>query len=1163
MIYKRKEKKILLIIFLVGFLLGYSNNYAFADNSTKPADVQQAGKTVTGTVTDKQGEPMIGVTVAVQGTQEGTATDINGRFSVRVNNGQSLKFSYIGYKPITIAANKDVINVSMEEDAQSLQDVVIVGYGTQKRANLTGAVNSVDVDKTLANRPVSDVGRSLQGTVPGLSIAVPSGEVGSDPVIRIRGQVASIDPSASSAPLILLDNVEIPSITLVNPDDVESISVLKDAAASSIYGAKASLGVILITTKKGATSDKTTVSYSNNFAWSKVANDINMATIDGLEYALLAVERVGTNRTGAFWSLDRNSFARSQDWYSKYNGKLGVNDPFVYGRDWYMDGNTKMGVRLFNPYDYMVAEWTPTMTHNLSVNGKNGKTTYNVSLGYFDQSGLMKTAKKDDFKRYNATLKLSTELNKYVTIRGGFLFSQRTKDYPYITNSTTADPWLYIYRWGPLQPFGYDDSGNILRSPASEAAQANTARQQYNYTNVNLGGTLNFTKDWTMEADYTFTNNEFLWNRPGTRYTAADTWSAPVAKLDADGNQIYVNEDGQVVDASTSGAMQAWQLPLNTYTGVGSNPDLIRRDNENQQMNTFNVYTTYHWNLQKVNDFKFMLGTNIVYSTRQNVWHQRTQLIDITNPQFDMATGTDTGGGQSFWEAQSGFFGRINYAFNNKYLVEANLRYDGTSKFPTNLQWRWFPSFSAGWILSEESFMKGLNPVLSFMKFRGSWGIIGDQTVANNLYVPTLPYVTNSLWLDGTTKFPFFGTPLAVQPNITWQDFRTLNLGVDSRFFKGQMGISYDWYERFTDNMISAGVALPSTAGIPSPKGNFSQLRTRGWELALDYNHRFENGLGINLTASLSDANMVITDFDPSAQKGTAATSYWKGKRLGDIWGYKTDGLYQKSDFETDANGNLITINVPLDPTNPNSATVPMYKLKGDNPVYQPFVQTPSNFMFGPGDVKYVDLNGDGRITNGSNTADDPGDLTVIGNSNPRYQYGFRLGADYKGIDFSLFFQGIGKRSVWGDGALAVPGYNVSDGAMPEAIAGNFWRDDRTDAFYPRPYNIGAVAMGSTVAGNTYVSDRYLLNMAYLRLKNVTLGYSLPAEVLKKVFLTKVRIYASMENILTWDHLRGLPIDPEAINGYSMWDTSNYNSSRTGVGAPIYKNVSVGLQLTF
>lgn len=1156
---------------LIGFLLCYSGTMTVtADNRNELSlsEFQQAEKTVTGKVVDKNNEPLVGVNIRVIDSKIGTITDINGQYSIAVEgNNRVLQFSYLGYQTVTATTNKAVIDVTLLEDTQALSEVVVVGYGTQQKSNLTGAINTVDVDKTLANRPVADVGRSLQGAVPGLFISVPNGEVGSDPVMRIRGQIASINTTASSSPLILLDNVEIPTLTLVNPEDIESITVLKDAAASSIYGAKASLGVVLITTKKGSKTNKTTISYSNNFSWSKVAKDINMATIDGLEYAISAMKRVGDTRTGfaSGFSLDEISYARSRNWYDNYNGKLDTNDPFVYGRDWYMNGSSKMGVRLFNAYDYMVDEWTPTMTHNLSVNGKSGNTLFNVGLGYFSEDGLMKTAKKDDFRRSNATTKLSTEINKYFTLRSGFLFSQRTKRYPYITNSTTADPWLYIYRWGPLMPFGYDDSGNILRSPASEAAQANTATRQYNYMNINLGGTVNFTKNWSLEADYTFSNTEYLQNRPGTRYTAADTWASPLLKTDADGNQIYVNENGEVVSASTTGAMPAYQLPLNTYTGVGANPDHLRRISENTQMNTFNIYSTYNWKLQDVHDFKFMLGTNIVYSKDRDHWTQTTELIDYENPEFDKAVGTTTGSGNAYWEAQSGFFGRINYVFNRKYLVEANLRYDGSSKFPSHLQWRWFPSFSAGWIVSEESFAEALNPVVSFWKFRGSWGVIGDQTVGNTLYVPTLSYSANSLWLDGTTKFPFFGTPTGIQPDITWQDFETLDFGIDARFFGGKMGITYDWYQRNTRHMISPGATLPFTAGFPAPNGNFSELRTRGWELALDFNHRFKNGLGINLTASLSDGTSYITDYQ-EAPKGTAATAYWKGKRLGDIWGYKTDGLYQESDFERDGNGDLIKINVPIDPSNPNSGTVPMYQLKGNNPVYQPFLQTPAAFMFGPGDVKYRDLNGDGRINNGSNTADNPGDLTVIGNTYARYLYGFRLGLDYKGFDFAAFFQGVGKRSIWGDGALAIPGYNSSDGAMPQAIAGNFWREDRTNAFYPRPFNISAVAGGPTATGNTYVTDRYLLNMAYLRLKNVTLGYSLPSELLKKVYISKLRVYASMENILTWDKLRGLPIDPEVINGVSMWDTSaspNYNSSRTGVGAPMFRNISLGLQLTF
>jgi TonB-linked SusC/RagA family outer membrane protein len=1119
-------------------------------------------KQVSGIVVDDLGDPVIGASVIAKGTNLGTATGIDGRFQFQVpDNVSTIVIKYIGYSDVSVAAGSN-LRITLKPDAQLIDEVVVVGYGTQKKENLTGAVSSVDVQKTLDSRPISDVGRGLQGAVGGLSIVIPNGEIGSDPVIRIRGQIASINSTASSSPLILLDNVEIPSISLVNPDDIESISVLKDASSASIYGAKAALGVVLITTKKGAKTDKVSVSYSNNFSWAKVAKDINMATLDGLEYAVSAIERVGLTKTGAFYGLDRTSYERSKEWVSKYGNSIGPDDPTLYGRDWYWDGATKYGVRLYNSYDHMIDEWTPTQTHNLSVNGRSGRTQFNIGLGYFDQTGLLKTTKKDKFDRYNATAKVNTDINKYVSVRAGFLYSQRTKTYPYMTNSTTADPWLYVYRWGPLQAFGTDQDGHPLRSPAAEGAAANAATRQNNYMNANLGFTLNFTENWSLDGDYTYSNNEYLDNRPGTRYTAADTWSNPVLSKDADGNQIYVNNEGAVVPAGSAGAIPAYQLPYTTYTGVGANPDHIRREQENRAQHTYNMYSTYLLNLNDVNHFKFMAGLNIVESKTVNVWAQKTELLNYTNPQFDLAVGTQTNGGKTNWESQAGFFGRVNYDFAQKYLLEANLRYDGTSKFPTSLKWRYFPSFSAGWRANEETFMQWAQPTLSALKFRGSWGIIGDQTVSSTLYVPTLGYYT-STWLNGATKFTYYGTPSPVDGNITWQDFETLDFGVDARFLQNELGVTFDWFQRTTNNMIAPGITLPYAYGAAAPVGNYAELTTKGWEFALDYNHRFKNGIGVNAMITVSDAITDITGYVEGATKGTAATSYWKGKRYGDIWGYTVDRLYQKDDFEYDAQGNHIVIKVPVDPSNPNSATKDMYKLKGDNPVYQPFVESPSNFRFGPGDVMYKDLNGDGRINNGLNTADDPGDLSVIGNTTPRYQYGIRLGADYRGFDLSLFFQGVGKRSVWGDGALAIPGYNVSDGAMAQAIARDFWREDRTGAFYPRPYNIGAVAGGSTVTGNTQVSDRYLLNMAYFRLKNVTFGYSLPDNLLRKVSLTKARIYASLENIMTWDNLNGLPIDPEVINGYSMFDTSNYNSSRTGVGAPMFKNVSFGIQLTF
>ncbi|GHV13865.1 SusC/RagA family TonB-linked outer membrane protein [Bacteroidia bacterium] len=1146
-------KKVLCLL-VIGLICIFINSYA-ADakvHSDGLLEQQQTRITVKGKVIDSSGEPLVGVSVAVKGTTQGVLTDIDGNYSIATTSGATLVFSYLGFTSQSkVVGNQTTINITLVETAQTMEEVVVVGYGTQKKANLTGAVASVDIEKTLESRPVSDVGRDLQGSIPGLSIVIPSGEVGSDPVFKIRGQIGSIN--GGSSPLILVDNVEVPSLTLINPNDIEQISVLKDAAASSIYGSKAAFGVILITTKKGANTEKVTVSYTNNFAWAKVAKDINMATVNGLEYTLAAMERVNGSRLGAFIAFDKASYARTLDWVAKY-GSMGTNDPVVYGRDWYVDGTTNMGIRLYNAYDYMVQEWTPTQTHNLSVNGKSGRTSYNIGLGFFDQAGLLKTAKVDKYQRYNASGKISTEINKYITLRSGFLFSQGTKYYPYMSNSTTADPWLYIFRWGPLQPFGYDENGNILRSPASEAAQANTASRQTNYLNVNLGATLNFTKDWDLQFDYTFAHREFVHERPGMSYTAANTWSGAQARMDENGNRIYVDQNGEVVSSGATGAMPAYQFPFQNYTGVGANPDHIRRDFEDQQQHTFNAYTTYRLNLIDIHAFTFMTGLNAVKSKEKSVWGQVTALADPSNPQFGLTSGTQTTGGQTLWDSQIGFFGRLNYAFQQKYLVEANLRYDGASKFPKELKWRWFPSFSAGWRASEESFMKWTKPVLSSLKFRGSYGIIGDQTVSNGLYVSGLTKVTNSSWIGSSgIRNSFYGTPPPVDRNITWQDIKTLNLGVDLVLFD-EFSATFDWYNRATSNMIIPGLTLPYAFGAPAPVGNYGELQTKGWELALNYTHRFANGLSINGMFTLSDASTYVTDYTEGAIKGTASTFWWKGRRYGDIYGYRVDRLYQEDDFVYNSNGNIETITVD---------GVTMNKLKGDNPVYQVKPQGNGLFRFGPGDVKYKNLDGNDRIDNGGDTDDNRGDLDIIGNSTPRYNYGFRLGADYKGFDLQVFFQGVGKRSIWGDGALAIPGYNVSDGAMAEAFAKDFWREDRTDAFYPRPYNIGAVAGGSTVTGNTQVSDRYLLNMAYLRLKNVTLGYSLPATLIKKAYLTRARVYMSLENIITWDNLRGLPIDPEAVSGYSMWDTSNYNSGRTGVGAPMFKNVSFGVQLTF
>jgi len=1112
-------------------------------------------RSISGVIRDKAtNESLPGVSVLEKGTSNGTVSNVDGRFELSVNEGATLVVSYIGMKSQEVkVGGSSTINVALESSVEDIDEVVIVGYGQQKKANLTGAVASVDT-KVLEARPIADVGRGLQGITPGLSVVIPSGEIGSDPIMKIRGQFGSM--RGGSSPLILLDNVEIPSIQMINPDDIESISVLKDAASSSIYGAKAAFGVILITSKKGAKTESTNVSYSGNLSFQNISKKMEMGGLDALEYSVLAFERVGGTVAGAFWQVTREGFEKAKVWQDKWGSVVKPNDPMLYGRDWYRDANgRKIGLRTYDPYDYMVEEWTPTQTHNLSLNGKSGNTDYNIGFGYLDQTGMVKPAKEDDFKRYNGSVRIGTDVTDWLRISAGALYSKRNKRYAYATNSTTADPWLYLYRWSTIYPMTTED-GDPIRSPASEVAAANTAFQETNYTSLNGAVTITPLKDWKINFDYTHANQEYITKRPGTRYTARDSWSAAIVKNDASGNPIYVNDAGQVVSSTTDGAMPAYQLAMNTYTGVGGNPDHVYRYVKNDQWNTVNLNTTY--DIKTIDDhlIGIMLGINQVGWKNGYNWSQTTQLVDYSNPQFDLAYGTQTTSGGEYWESQLGFFGRLNYSYKEKYLLEGNLRYDGTSKFPADLQWRYFPSVSAGWRVNEENWMDWASSKLDALKLRASWGTIGDQSVPNSLYVPTMGGSLNT-WLVSNARLYQFGTPGAVSNSVTWQDITTLDLGFDARLFNNELGVSFDWYRRDTENMIVPLEGIPATYGVGAPQSNYGSLRTNGVEIQLDYTHRFKNGIGINLVATLADAKTKITKYGSTQ----SIDSWYVGKTYGEIWGYETDRLFQVSDFEYDSAGKLIRVTVPNEA---GTANYTVNKMTDPNAPVQGRLQA-GNFLFGPGDVKFKDLNGDGyinpgnRLLVGADGKPDHGDLKVIGNSTPRYEYSFRAGIDYKGFDASVFIQGVGKRDVWGDGFLAIPGYNSSDGAIPQAFAGDFWREDRTDAFYPAPYN----QAGSSTTLNMQVQSRYLLDMSYLRIKNITVGYSLPSNLLNRIHLSKLRVYASLENFFTFDKLGTLPIDPEEISGYSMWNETNYNLGRTGVGVPTFKSASVGLQLNF
>ncbi|TJZ61975.1 SusC/RagA family TonB-linked outer membrane protein [Sphingobacterium olei] len=1128
-----------------------SSNLSAADAYSPNRQVQN---TVQGTVSGASG-PLSGVTVALVGGTTSVSTDENGRFRISAPQGSILRFTYVGFKSQDVKVSSDNLNVVLAEEENSLEQVVVVGYGTQKRAHLTGAVSSVNADEVFGNRPIPDPARGLQGVIPGLNIRIPSGEVGSDPLLRIRGQVGSV--RGNSQPLVLVDNVEVPSLQYVNANDIETVTVLKDAASTSIYGSKAAFGVVLITTKKGSKTETTEVTYSNNFVMQSPFKKIELAGIEGIEYSLDAHENMRqAGPAGGFWRIDRTSLERIREWQELYGSTVGPNDPVVYNRDWYWDGVQKFGVRIYDPVNAMIRNNAFSQIHNLSLNGRRGETSYNLGLGYVGQQGMMKAAQYDDYMRLNPSLRVSTKVNDFLTVRGGAMFAEARKRYPTSLNTGGfgADPWLYLYRWSRLFPIGVQENGEDIIDPAFSASAAPPSIKNDRFLNLNLGTTIDFTNNWNLVADYSY-NSENTFNSAAVPYVQAkSTWYGVNAARDAEGNPIYVDEAGNVTE---DGGVPAYEFPIADHTTKDNT--YVSRGSLRAQRHTVNAFSTYNLNLGNSHELKFMAGTNIVaYDIVGHTSRVNNFLLNPDNPQFQFATGEQFVTGSNEWDSQVGFFGRFNYAFQDKYLFEANLRRDGSSRLSKNLIWQWFPSLSAGWVLSNESFMESLNPVLSFAKFRASWGSIGDQSIPNDEYVPVMPITQNS-WIGNTGDRVYqLGTPASVQPDIAWQRIEHLNIGGDFRFFNNRLGLSADWFQRYTKNMIIEGLSVANTLGAVVPRGNYGDLRTRGWELAADYSHSFENGLRLTVNANISDATSITTrgaDWNIAPEDRTLGSTFSTGNRYGDVFGYVTDRLYQKDDFLYDANGDFLTTTIIR-----NGTAKTVNVLAGDNPVYQTHFQDGGAvMMISPGDVKFKDLNGDGFIDDGTNTVGNPGDRVLIGNTTPRYEYGFRLGADFKGFDLSVFLQGVGKRSIWGSGQLAIPGWSAKEGAMPLAIASDYWREDRTDAFYPRAWHLGESDQGYTMRPQS----RYMLDMSYLRVKNITFGYNVPANVLSRAKMKNARIYVSLENFITFDNLRGLPIDPEAISGYSSLRESNYNLGRTSTSNPAFKSASMGLQIGF
>ena len=1031
---------------------------------------------VTGRVTDRNGEPLIGVGVTVSDspTPIGTTTDKEGRYSLSVSPDAVLQFSSLGYRTVEVPVNgRGGINITLEEDNELLEEVVVVGFATQKKVNLTGAVSTLDGD-ALESVPVHNPILALQGQIPGLTITQNSGELyHNGPSIELRG-LTTIGQGSTGGVLVLIDGME-GDLTTLNAQDIASISVLKDAAASSIYGSRAPFGVILVTTKKGKTG-RAQVNYNNNF---RFKSPINMPKpADSYSWALYF--NTAANNSGLADDIGPERLQRIKDYI---DGKISYNTIPV-GNQWgtaYTEGNDNIDY-----YDVFYRDLTTSQEHNLSVNGGTDVLNYYVSANYTDESGIMNWD-IDGLKRLNILGKFEARPFNYMKIGYSARLMREWYHQPtQMDNDIFQHFGEYLWPVGPL----YDPNGNLFNDTVLELTQGGqtnisntTITQQINCEVTPLPG-------WRIIGEVNYRHRNYF-NKSVTQ-------------------QFHTVS----VDGVTPG--NEWK-----HSGVSESAG------KNEYV-SINAYSDYEKTFFGGHYLKVMAGfqTEMYFDRNVGAWKEGVIVPDITT--IDTTSGLYEGelvmptvsGSYGSWRT-AGFFGRVNYNFKERYLFEANFRYDGSSRFRSATRWGFFPSFSVGWNIANEPFFDPAKKYIDMLKIRASYGSLGNQNTSS-LY-PTYQTIgfANSAgpWLIDRQLTNIAWPPALISTSLTWETVRSWNIGLDFAAFDSRLSGSVEFFLRQTLNMVGPADELPVILGTSVPVTNNTDLESRGWELELSGRDRAFGELNYGVRLVLSDAVGTITKYsNPSG----SISNYYSGKRMGEIWGYVTEGLARTDQEMMD---HLATL--------PNGG------------------QSTMGSDWQAGDIMYKDINGDGTIDWGANTLDDHGDLTVIGNTTPRYNFGIDLTAEWRGIDVRIFLQGVGKRDYF-------QGSKYFFGSRGEGKWGimvleqhmDFFRDDpeaplgvNTDAYYPRPY------MNSSKNVNT--QTRYLQNAAYCRLKNLQIGYTIPRKYTSKAGISNLRIYLSGENLATITKMTKL-FDPETIGSNSQ-----------GNVYPLSRTYSVGLSVTF
>lgn len=1021
-------------------------------------------KQVEGTVLDETGMGLPGCSVAVKGTNNAISTDFNGKFTIKLKTNGVLIVSYVGYvTKEVLVTNLSKIVINLQPDIAVLNDVVVVGYGSQKKSNLTGAVSQVKMDDVLGDRPVSNVGEALQGAVPGLQVSAGSGQPGSGAVLNIRG-FTSIN---GGSPLILVDNVQVSSIDDINPKDVESVSVLKDAASASIYGARAAFGVILITTKKGSKNQKIKFNYSSNLAFT------NPTDLPQKANTLQMVRALKDWEQQTYWTGQNVS-----KWLTLVEDYQ-VN-PNSYPADGvYLDSNNQAYPLKDTPdlWKNMFKQGVEHI-HNLSFSGGSEKSAYRVSLGLTDQDGIM-TTNKDSYRRYNFNSSLVTDLTDNFTSTVNIFYNNGSRKTP----SNFSQLFTTAIGFGPYVPSGF-----VENTTTGEMIPYKTPKNilEVEPETEIFGNEIRFYSklDWkpiknvTLSSEYTFNqdqNNE----------------------RNVDAINYYVN-------------------PETFDTAPLDNTSRYYRSHSESRYQSLNLLAKYENSFGNHN-FTALIGSNQEENKTEFFSVRRDDLLNPEVPSLSTATG-EFKGTDSFGEwAISGYFSRINYNYKEKYLLELNGRYDGSSRFASKDRFALLPSASAGWVVSKESFMESLKPIVNNFKLRASYGEIGNQQT-NGLY-PYIPSLNsyNGEWIDQTgQRYLTLAAPSLISAGFTWERVRTLDIGVDLGMFSNRLNASFDWYNRQTLGMLDAAVELPVVLGTKAPLQNVADLETKGWELSLNWNDRIGNDFKYSLGANLYDSRSYITKIQ--LQSGNIYGLY-EGKEITEMWGYETAGFFGVNDFKEGVIGN------------PNNSILTL------NEGIAPFKNT--NQL--PGDMRFVDKNGDGEINNGNSSLEDHGDLVRVGNSAKRYQFGITGSASYKSFDLSFLLQGIGKRDRFVNSRITQPLATQFEPVYINHL--DTWSESNTNAFYPR---VGSRNYGVSSSAQT----RYVWDASYLRVKNVTLGYNFNRELLDKLKIQSLRLFVSGENLFTFDHLpHGIDPDLASVEG--------------GGGYPFMSKYSLGINLTF